>query len=113
MNNKFNPVTGKYTFDEWASLSQNDPKKFELERKKMIDSFIEEAPEENRLELQQLQFKIEGVRRKYKKNALVSTQKVFTEMWSCFSDLNQLLQYAGSNNVPLKFKPKLSIVDDK
>lgn len=108
MNVKKNPQTGKFTFDEWMHLAQNNPEQFELERKKVIDSVIEQCPEAQQLKLKQIQFRIDGIRRKYKKNGLVCAQVLCAEMEYAFHEFNDTLQQLVKKPDPPK--PTLVVV---
>lgn len=88
---KPNPKIGKYTFDKWMALAKDDPEQFEAERKRMVDGVISLAPEERSLRLQRLQFQVDMVRKKYRHNNLVSTQKIYFLMWESFKKLTQAL----------------------
>lgn len=110
MSEQLNPQIGDYSFNEWIWLANNNPEKFELERKKAIESTIEGLPDERQHSLRQLQFRIDGQRRKYKHNGLISAQKMYDEMWASFIDLNEALK--GVCRKPDAPKPKLSIVKD-
>jgi len=98
MTNLPNPQIGDHRFDEWIRLEKEEPEKFEQERKKTIEAVIQESPEEKQLRLRQLQFRIDGLRRKYKHNGLVSTQKIYEEMMSSFADLEKAL--TGFRKIP-------------
>lgn len=50
-------------FDYWANLAKEDPERFERERGATIKGFIASAPEEKRRSLEQLQWRIDAVRR--------------------------------------------------
>jgi len=91
MSQKLNPQIGNLNFDQWKHLAENDPKNFELERTKLIESELKKFPPEQQLRLRQLQFRCDGVRRKYKHNGLVSAQKMYDQMQASFSELHQAL----------------------
>lgn len=101
-----NPKIGGYSFEELQKLAESDPEKFEQERTRIINSFLETVPEEKRLKLRQLQFRVDGVRRKYIKNGLACTQKMYDEMLISFYELNDVLQSLKVE----KPKPKLKLV---
>ena len=56
----------KYTFDEWLELHQSDPKRFDLYRLKMLNDYIDAAPEASQARLRGLMFKMEGESRRSK-----------------------------------------------
>jgi len=116
MNHKDNPQIGNLNFDEWMHLAKNNPEKFELERKKLVESELEKFPPERQLKLRQLQFRCDGLRRKYKHNGLVSAQKMYGQMQESFVELRQALLhfhrvYDDAEKRSLA-KPKLVIVND-
>jgi|AntRauTorckE6833_2_1112554.scaffolds.fasta_scaffold11687_4 predicted RNase H-like nuclease (RuvC/YqgF family) len=91
MSYERNPQIGNLTFDEWMQLAKNNPEEFELKRQKMIESEIEKSPSERQLRLRQLQFRCDGLRRKYKHNAQVSAEKMYRQMQESFNELRQAL----------------------
>lgn len=84
-----NPMIGFFTFDEWKDLAKNNPKIFESERRLLIESAINRTEGPRRLRLQQLQFRIDGIRRKYKNNPQYCAQKISDEMYKSLVSLNE------------------------
>ena len=56
----------EYTFDEWRDLHASDPQRFDLYRLKMLNDYIDSAPEESKARLRGLMFKMEGESRRSK-----------------------------------------------
>lgn len=75
---KRNPQIGERTFEDWVKLNKENPELFEKERLKTINSEIAKFPAKNQLKANQLQFVIDGVRRKYKNLPLVCTKELFS-----------------------------------
>ncbi|MBI5077982.1 MAG: DUF3135 domain-containing protein [Candidatus Yonathbacteria bacterium] len=70
-------------FKYWSNLSKSDPERFEKERKRAIEEVISRAPSEHQQGLRQLQWVIDGERRKAKNpiDAMVRLNKM---MWTQF-----------------------------
>lgn len=70
-------------FKYWSNLAKSDPARFEKERKRAIETVISRAPPEYQQGLRQLQWVIDGERRKAKNpvDAMVRLQKM---MWTQF-----------------------------
>jgi hypothetical protein len=49
-------------FNQWATLAETDPTAFESMRRDLIERLIESAPEERRLRLRRLQWRIDQER---------------------------------------------------
>ncbi len=56
----------QYTFDEWCRLHEEDPRRFDLYRLKLLDDLIAAAPPASRPRLRGLMFKMEGESRRCK-----------------------------------------------
>lgn len=50
------------SFEEWAELAQNDPKKFFAERARVIDNYINKQPSDLQRVLRDLQNRIDATR---------------------------------------------------
>lgn len=85
---KPNPQIGHLSFDQWTVLAQDDPEKFESERNKAIESLISSFPEERRLPVKQMQFRVERIRRKFKDDPFGCAQELFLEMRLSVSKLS-------------------------
>ena len=51
-------------FDSWVELAKKDPEAFEVMRARLIEETIAAAPKEVQQKLHQLQWKLDGIRRK-------------------------------------------------
>lgn len=79
------------SFDELLLLHQRDPDAFEAYRKGIIEDFISMVPEERQQKLRQLQWKIDGVRRKHH-NPMGATIALHRMMLESINDLCDLWQ---------------------
>ncbi|MCA9358145.1 DUF3135 domain-containing protein [Candidatus Kaiserbacteria bacterium] len=82
MSEKLNPEFGGLTFDEWAKLAKSSPDLFALKRLEVTAEHIASVPEQYRLRLEQLQFRVNGLRAKYGKCPLASAQVLQDEMFA-------------------------------
>ena len=89
---KLNPQIGEYSFDEWKELAKSNPQLFECEYSKAIDSYIESRPDDSQHKLRQLQFRVDGIRRKFKRNPYICAQELNQLMMNSLHDLNYLQQ---------------------
>jgi hypothetical protein len=71
----------KFDFEYWKNLAKNDPMLFEKKRSEAIETLIRSCREENQLRLRQLQWRIDGIRRKHDSHtgALVEMQQLVHE----------------------------------
>ena len=53
----------EFDFDGWVQLASEDPEAFEQRRRQEISQLISSAPEDSRMRLERLQFRIDGIRR--------------------------------------------------
>lgn len=74
-------------FDEWMNLANTDPEAFEEERRRHIDSFINNAPEDKRQRLIGLQWQVDQVRR-MSDNPLASCIAISNMMRESLDNLN-------------------------
>ena len=99
---KINPQIGSYSFDYWMELAKRNPTEFEEQRVKEISKVITNAPPESRLRLNQLQFRIDAVRFRYRKNPQVCAQVLYDEMlkslFSLRDNLNELMSESNSSS---------------
>jgi hypothetical protein len=70
-----------------SRLACEDPQKFELLRRELVESFIENAPARVKPRLRGIQFRVECVRR-LSRSALGSAVGVYELMWTSFLRLN-------------------------
>lgn len=71
-----------------SKLARDDPDAYEVLRREMIDSLIDNAPPHLVPRLKGLQFRIDGIRR-LSKSGLGSTLKIYEMMWQSFLNLNE------------------------
>ena len=70
----FDPETGNMNFDLVMKLHREDPEKLEKIQRKIVQEFIEGAPEESQRKLKGLQFKVDA-QRSLSKNPMQSYLK--------------------------------------
>jgi hypothetical protein len=80
-----------FDFDDWMNLAQEDPDSFEMMRKKCIDDLINQVPEEKRVRLRGLQWKIDQTR-KLSKTPMASCIAISNMMWDSLAKLNHYQQ---------------------
>ena len=56
----------EFTFDEWRDLHESDPQRFDHYRLRMLNDYIDAAPEASQARLRGLMFKMEGESRRSK-----------------------------------------------
>jgi len=83
--------------DALTRLARNDPQTFETLRLELIESCIDDAPEPIRLHLRQLQFRIDGIRRR-SRSPLGAAIKISSLMWDSLLEMNDELQKLRSRN---------------
>lgn len=74
-----------------SKLARDDPEGFEALRSSLIENCIDGAPERIRHRLRQLQFRVDGIRRR-SGSALGATVKIHALMWESFLEMNEQLQ---------------------
>ena len=77
--------------DALCRLARSDPQSFEFLRLELIERCIDDAPETIRLSLRQLQFRIDGIRRR-SCSPLGAVVKINALMWESFLGMNDELQ---------------------
>ena len=87
---KRHPAT-LHSHDALSRLAQSDPQSFETLRLELIANTIDDAPEPVQLRLRQIQFRIDGIRRR-SHSPLGATVKIQALMWESFLVLNEQLQ---------------------
>ena len=78
-------------FNLWMSMAQNDPEKFELMRLEAIDELIESVPEDRRIHLRRLQWRIDRIRERAG-TPLAATIEISKLMWNAFYELRDHYQ---------------------
>lgn len=74
-----------------AQLALDDPGAFEELRSVMIEDCIARAPQKIQFRLRQLQFRVDGIRRR-SRSPLGALMKIQALMWDSYFELNQELQ---------------------
>jgi hypothetical protein len=77
--------------DALSRLARSDPQTFETLRLELIERCIDDAPAPIQLHLRQLQFRIDGIRRR-SRSPLGSAVKINALMWDSFLVMNDELQ---------------------
>ena len=75
-------------FDEWMMLAKNDPEKFEEKRRKRIETFFNNVPEERAQRLKGLQWQIDQTR-KLAGSPMASCIAISNMMWDSVSRLQE------------------------
>ncbi len=75
-----NAERSKFDFDEWRTLFETNPERFEEQRREAIESVIAVASEQQQKRLRGLQWRIDTVRGQHK-HPIASTTKIFRMMW--------------------------------
>lgn len=87
----------RFDFEEWAKLAEQDPDRFEARRARTLTAAIERVPEDRRLMLERLQWKVDRVR-ELKHTPLAACVAITDMMWNTFHDLNRSYQWLGEQN---------------
>jgi hypothetical protein len=74
-----------------SQLALDDPRAFEELRSAMIEDCIARAPQKIQFRLRQLQFRVDGIRRR-SSSPLGALMKIQALMWESYFQLNQELQ---------------------
>mgnify|MGYP000200476368 CR=1 FL=1 len=84
----------KPSFDELAKLAHSDPEGFEALRRRILESHIAASPEEQKLKLERMQFRINGVLRRSSNpvHACILLQNMMVENTTRISDALSGLQ---------------------
>ena len=77
--------------DALCQLARSDPQSFELLRLALIERCIDDASEPIQLSLRQLQFRIDGIRRR-SRTPLGAVVKINALLWDSFLGMNDKLQ---------------------
>ena len=84
-------------YDALTRLARSDPRSFETLRLELIEGCIDDAPEPIQLRLRQLQFRIDGIRRR-SRSPLGATVKINSLMWGSLLEMNDELQKLRPGN---------------
>jgi len=74
-----------------SRLARDDPRAFEALRGAMIENCITRAPQEIQCRLRQLQFRVDGIRRRTR-TPLGALLKIQALMWDSYFQMNQEMQ---------------------
>lgn len=90
MNEPVSEPLSEWSFDTMRELAETDPAEFENVRRRIIEGTIgAQADPSLRQKLKQLQFRIDGIRRRHTVNgAMVEINAL---MWQHFEEMNQRL----------------------
>lgn len=87
-------MTGKAShsidFDDWSRLAAQDPEGFEKRRSEVLEDFIRRAPEERRLRLRRLQWRVDRARERAP-TPLSACVKISQMMWDSLAGDDGLL----------------------
>lgn len=86
------PAPDLPSHEELSRLARDDPEAYEALRRKVVDEFIERAPERLKSRLCGIQFQVDSVRRLSRSSALGATVRVYQLMWKSFQQLNEVWQ---------------------
>lgn len=75
-------------FDEWMTLAKNDPEKFEEKRRRRIESFFNNVPEDKQQRLKGLQWQIDQTR-KLAGSPMASCIAISNMMWDSVARLQE------------------------
>lgn len=92
-------------FNEWLRLAQQDPEAFESIRLDMIDEVIQAAPEEQRVKLRCLQWRIDQERRR-SRTPLGACIRLSHLMWDRVMGENGLLDHIARLHGVLESPPE-------
>ncbi len=85
------PAVALPSHDILAQLALDDPDAFEEMRSAMIENCIARAPQKIQFRLRQLQFRVDGIRRR-SRSPLGALMKIQALMWDSYFQLNEELQ---------------------
>lgn len=116
----------EFNFDEWARLAQEDPARFERQRRELLDVVIAAAPAEHHQRLKGLQFRLD-LERQRAKTPMGAVVRMNSLMWDSFLELRGALQRLADPTGPqavaataprppariLAFRPRPAIVSGR
>lgn len=73
-----------FDFDEWSTLAQKDPGRFEARRRAVIDAFIDGQAADRRQRLRRLQWRIDRERER-SRSPLAACMRLSNLMWDRFA----------------------------
>ena len=73
-----------FDFEYWSNLARHDPKGFEVRRAALIEATIERAPEQSRVRLRRLQWKLDTIRAT-SRTPLAACVRMHELMWHGFA----------------------------
>lgn len=82
--------------DKMFKLAKEDPEGFEEYSKALLQGYFESLPEERRRKAEQVQWKLDGVLRKYK-NSVARMNKAGELMLTSLNELNDTLNGGVAN----------------
>ena len=86
-----NAAREQFDFDDWASLALRDPEAFEARRAELIEEFLSEQPEERRMRLRRLQWRIDRERER-SGTPLAACIRISRMMWDSVTGQRGLVQ---------------------
>ena len=85
-SDKHTSSTLSLDFDEWMNLAKNNPDEFEIKRRKHIESFFNNVPEDKQHRLKRLQWRIDQTR-KLSRTPMASCIAISNMMWDSVNRL--------------------------
>lgn len=85
-----NDIEKAFDFEYWAQLWERDPRAFETERARLMETFIASAPEKKRQRLSAIQWRVDMVRKK-SKTPMAASLRVQKMMWESLCGKHGLL----------------------
>lgn len=98
-----------FDLDELFRLAREEPEKFEVVRKQLIDEAIKTSSPENIPKLEGMQWLIDSERRVFRGDQMQFVNDVFGRMWTSFLDLNDHLR-GFRCPAPKQSKPRLVLL---
>ncbi len=86
----------QFTFDEWCRLHQQDPRRFDRCRLKLLNDLIDASPAASRPRLRGLMFRMEGESRRCK-NPLHYNLRLSAMMMEMLDEMRQQLARLGAS----------------
>lgn len=90
----------KWDFSYWMELAMNHPDEFESRRAETIKRAIEKAPEDSRLRLERLQWRIDRVRER-SSSPMAATLEISRMMWDSFYTLRDRYHDVFNTGTPV------------
>lgn len=86
-----NAAEKPFDFDDWANLAHQDPEAFEARRAELIEEFLAAQPEERRLRLRRLQWRIDRERER-SRTPLAACIRLSKMMWDSVAGRRGLVE---------------------